>query len=426
MKLTSHEEKIFSLVKENPTIIHNRKARKKIAEENGLTEKTLRNRIADLKKYGVLESDRSGETINDDELIDLAHYFSLLWRRKSMLFGIIFTSSIVSIIIALLLPVWFKATVVLVPPSDSGTSLGAASLLSQYGFSNIFGSSDSQNRILSILKSRSLKEKVIHQFDLQTVYKKETLQETLESFDNNISIDVGDEGQVIVSVWDKNQDEVSEIANYMAQCLDSINIALTIEDAKSNRVFIANRFDEIMDSLRVLENSMVTLMKTNNILSLEDQVRTGVEQSAILNGQLLQKEIEYDVAQSSTNPREPKVLLLKKEIQSIQDKLKTIFQSPDTTSFFIPRNHVPLLMIKIEQIKRKIDYYSQLIEYIGPLYEKSKIDEVKRIPTIQYLDHATRPDKKDKPKRSVIVILMVMFATIIGGFVIITKETSKQ
>ena len=57
MKLTPHEEKILSLVKSNPDIVSDSKARAIVANNHGLSEKTLRNRIADLKKYGLLDLD---------------------------------------------------------------------------------------------------------------------------------------------------------------------------------------------------------------------------------------------------------------------------------------------------------------------------------------------------------------------------------
>jgi len=56
IKLTPHEQKILDLIKEYPDVIDDPVKRKVLAEEHGLTEKTLRNRIGDLRKYGVLPS----------------------------------------------------------------------------------------------------------------------------------------------------------------------------------------------------------------------------------------------------------------------------------------------------------------------------------------------------------------------------------
>ena len=59
MKLTPHEQKILKIIQDNPTIVSNPNKRKIVAKKYKLTEKTLRNRIAELKKRGLLESENS-------------------------------------------------------------------------------------------------------------------------------------------------------------------------------------------------------------------------------------------------------------------------------------------------------------------------------------------------------------------------------
>ena len=86
MKLTSHEKKILSLIKSNPDIVTDPKARGKLAKKHGLSEKTLRNRIGDLKKYGYIIKDEisfmtnssSSSSIHSDE-INLLDYINLIW-----------------------------------------------------------------------------------------------------------------------------------------------------------------------------------------------------------------------------------------------------------------------------------------------------------------------------------------------------------
>ena len=56
IKLSTHEQKILNLIKENPEILIDPNARKQIADEHGMTEKTLRNRIGDLKRYGLINN----------------------------------------------------------------------------------------------------------------------------------------------------------------------------------------------------------------------------------------------------------------------------------------------------------------------------------------------------------------------------------
>ena len=55
MELTSHEQKILDIVNNHPEILEKPEKRTQIAELYGLSEKTLRNRIAELKKYGLIK-----------------------------------------------------------------------------------------------------------------------------------------------------------------------------------------------------------------------------------------------------------------------------------------------------------------------------------------------------------------------------------
>ena len=54
INLSPHEKKILSLVDKYPSIIDDPLERKRVAELNGMSEKTLRNRLADLKRYGII------------------------------------------------------------------------------------------------------------------------------------------------------------------------------------------------------------------------------------------------------------------------------------------------------------------------------------------------------------------------------------
>tara|TARA_B100000945_G_scaffold308244_1_gene297670 strand:- start:8351 stop:8674 length:324 start_codon:yes stop_codon:yes gene_type:complete len=59
--LTEHEKKIFDLIKKNPEILTSKESRTNVANEIGMSEKTLRNRIGDLRRYGLLSERGSGK-----------------------------------------------------------------------------------------------------------------------------------------------------------------------------------------------------------------------------------------------------------------------------------------------------------------------------------------------------------------------------
>ena len=71
INLSPHEKKIFSLVEKHPTIVSDPVERKRVAELNGMSEKTLRNRLGDLKRYGVIgdKSQSKKVTVPETEVL---------------------------------------------------------------------------------------------------------------------------------------------------------------------------------------------------------------------------------------------------------------------------------------------------------------------------------------------------------------------
>ena len=69
VELTEHEKKIFDLIEQNPEVISSRQVREEVAQNNGMSEKTLRNRIGDLRRYGLLShlESHSDESNTEDK-----------------------------------------------------------------------------------------------------------------------------------------------------------------------------------------------------------------------------------------------------------------------------------------------------------------------------------------------------------------------
>ena len=431
--LTPHESRILDLTRKYPEIVSDRSAREKVASEISITEKTLRNRIADLKRYGLLKvlEEKSKQTISHaEELkfereINLFDYAKIIWDNKWILMQIIGSISILSVIVTLLLPVWYKATTVILPPTSQSSSLGALGLLGDIGFGNLLGGDNSQNQYLAVLKSHQLRRKVIKRFNLQNKYNLETMQETFDALNNNTKVEVGDEMQISISVWDKEQDIVADMANYMIFCLDSINIEFSTSSAKNNREFIQGRIEEIIDSLYVLEQKFTKVMEDEGILALEDQVRVGVEKAAEIQFMIMVKEVELEITKVAYQGKSPKIQIFERELESLKNKYLAFAQGNIDEQLVPSFKKVPRLKLTFEQLARKIDYYTKLLAFLGPQFEQSKIEEVKDISTVQILDQAITPEKKDKPKRTLIVLVTFFVSTFLAISAIIIKDSSK-
>ena len=84
MKLSLHEQKVLDIISNHPEVLDNPKDRTRIAKIYNLTEKTLRNRIAELKKRGLLNNDETQLNSLESTVLDLniQSLFKLLLNRK--------------------------------------------------------------------------------------------------------------------------------------------------------------------------------------------------------------------------------------------------------------------------------------------------------------------------------------------------------
>ena len=111
------------------------------------------------------------------------------------------------------------------------------------------------------------------------------------------------------------------------------------------------------------------------------------------------------------------------ELQSLNKKYEDFLNKNSANSLVPKFSDVPDMQLQLVKLQRSVEYYSRLVEYLGPLYEQQKFEEAKNIPTLQVLDYAVRPELKAKPKRAVIVIIVFMLSGLLAASYAIVKES---
>jgi len=359
-----------------------------------------------------------------DKEINLIDYWNILWKRRKFIVITVTIVTILSVIISLLLPKWYKATTVIMPPTGNESKFGGMMAnLSAFGLGGMLGGSEDQMRILAILKSKNILEALDEKYDFQSKYETKYKFQTYKKLKSNLRIEVGEEDQIIISFLDKEQDLVAEIVNYVVHCLDSLNIALSISKAKNNRVFIEKRIATVKDSVFYLENEISVFMEDKGIISISDQLSASVEKAAELQAKITAKEIELEIKKDNFSINRPEIEILEKELNLLKDKFASFFTS-EHNELFINFDDVPDLQMELLQLKRRAEYYKLMLEYLSPQYEQAKIEEVKDIPTIQVLDKAKRPEWKSKPKRIIIVFSSLIISLLIAIMIVLLKKKS--
>ncbi|MDZ7861092.1 MAG: Wzz/FepE/Etk N-terminal domain-containing protein [Candidatus Krumholzibacteriota bacterium] len=355
----------------------------------------------------------------EEKEINLLDYWNIIWKHKKFIIISVTVVTLLALIISLILPKWYRATAVIMPPAEEESGLGAiAGKKLGGGLGGMLGGNESQMRLLTILKSKSVLKALDEEFDLQNKWNKKFKFQTYEKIKSNLNINLGEESQINISMLDKDQDQVADMVNHVVHCLDSLNIAMSTSKGKSNRIFIENRMRTVRDSLTAVENRISDFMENNSIIAMEGQLTAQVEKAADMKAEIMAKEVELSVMKTRTTSSRA-IANAEVDLKILKDKYDELFQNSGSAGAFINLDDVPDIQKKYSRLKRNAVYFTKVLEYLGPQYEQAKIQEMKDVPTIQVIDRATRPEWKIKPKRAYIVILAMIASFLITNFLVL-------
>ena len=92
----------------------------------------------------------------------------------------------------------------------------------------------------------------------------------------------------------------------------------------------------------------------------------------------------------------------------------------------ITLDRTPNTSLKYMDALRNMKYQEVIYEILAKQFEMAKLDEAKDAPLIQILDKAVTPERKSKPKRSMIVLLSALVAGFIGVLFAFIQEASEK
>jgi len=159
------------------------------------------------------------------EEFPFVHYVKILIAN----FRIIAIASVAAALLffgaSLLVKPVYKAKAVLLPPASAASELGKLSLLLPGGVQKTTPSLAA----LAILKSRTLMERVVSEFRLDSIYDAKNMEEAVEALDKNSNIYYArNDGVINIEVYDEDPRRAADIANIFVQEAEKINEKLQI------------------------------------------------------------------------------------------------------------------------------------------------------------------------------------------------------
>jgi len=379
----------------------------------------------------------------DDE-INLIDLLQVLLKRKRMIFGVVFSAIMLSVIVSLMLPKMYTATARILPPAESASPISG--LLSQAGGAlaglagGLIGGKTTAELYKGILSSRTVADALIKKFNLKKLYDMKYLEDVYKKLADRTNITVSRKDEIItISIEDRAPRRAADMANTYVQMLDKINRTLNITEGQRKRIFLEERLKTVGEDLLKAETALKEFQEKYKLVAIEEQAKVAIEGAAKIKGEIITTQTELEVMKQFGTERQNEAIMLKSKIAELQKQLAKIekgnpgsgvAQSSNAggmeSNFYIPFDELPELGMQLFRMMREAKIQEKVFELMTTQYELAKIEEAKDVNTIQILDEAVPPDKKSSPKRTLIVILSTFMAFFIGVFSAFAMEFAER
>jgi uncharacterized protein involved in exopolysaccharide biosynthesis len=341
----------------------------------------------------------------------------------------------------------FTSFSVLIPPGGISTALQSflPSEMTQ-GLGGAIGaltgsSGDSSNRILAILNSRKLAELVVNEFDLERRFKTKTIEDAIDVYYEITSFEINQELMISMSVEmetdyfhpEENEEEIRNlvynICSYLVDYLDSRYTELQTENARFQRITLEKRFEQNKAELEYIQNKAKDFALENNIISLPDQLTAVVETAGALEAEIVQKKIQLNSIKDFRSDGSSEVALLETSIKEMENSLRELYSSEfneDRLSVLPLINDSAELLLNYAKIEQERTVQTLLFQFLIQQVEQLKIQEAKETPSIQFIDTPRIPDRRSKPSRALLAIIIFSVGMVLSTSILFIKELYKD
>ena len=318
------------------------------------------------------------------ESFDLIDY---LWLNARSIIYVGIAAFVVSLIVAFLITPKFKSTVILFPASSSSFSKALLSMEGQEDFLK-FGGEEEAEQLMQVLYSTELRDRILNKFDLLHHYNinpksKYWNTELNAEYSSNIQFHRTEYMSVVIEVWDRDNKLAADIANSISDQVDSVMTKIQHERAAKAFMIVENVYGEMQNEIKVIEDSIQKISE-NEIIGAEVVIKA--------------YHTAYAKALAEGNKLGAEILSKKIKLLAHYGGIYNEYNS----KFWSGTNQ---------------------LSFLHERYMQVRVDEENSIPHKFVVDKAYPSDKKDKPKRAIIILASTFSAMFLMFILLLIKDS---
>lgn len=307
------------------------------------------------------------------------------WKNRKLIGIVTIVGAIVSLVVSLLMTPIFRSTAIVFPTATSTVSFSELSTAKAGAMD--FGEEEQAEQLVQILQSSKIRDMIVEEYDLYKHYDiddsdKNRRFKLMEQYNSNFNFVRTRYGSIQIDVLDEDPELAAKMANKVVDLIDTVKNEM-LQQRTSEAFKVSQRKRKMLqfelDSISAKIDSLASI----GVMSIDS--RAGLYQAFV------------DATNSSEKVEIKEKLMINEKYGSVYDQLEHLRREKITN-----------------------------MELFMATYEQTESDANAKLNHKFVVEQAVVADKKDKPKRSIVVILGTIGAFVFIVFALLLREKLRE
>jgi uncharacterized protein involved in exopolysaccharide biosynthesis len=354
------------------------------------------------------------------------------WRKFILLSGL--AGAVLLAVVSFILPSWYTASTTIFPPEQT-TMMPYAMLMQQLSaplLGPVAGGAAPGTIYIEMLKSRTVCEQIITEYDLMKRYKAKRIEEAIDGLHSHLGFTLQDNGLLFMTVEDRDPQRAADMANRMVELLDQTTRKLKETSAARTAEFVHRQLVERQRMLAQAEDSLKTFQQAHNTVDMDEQLKSAMDIVTTLSSRAIALETEMQIMTHYTSTNSEEYQRKQTEYNEVVAQLRKLKADTkggnhDLVRSFIPTlQDVPDVALQYLRLKREVEIQNNVFTMLTSEYEKARIEEARDTPTVQVLDQAEKPSLRSRPKRKILTLVGGLLGLGWGAMVALVRTAVQE
>src|SRR5690606_37141365 len=181
------------------------------------------------------------------------------------------------------------------------------------------------------------------------------------------------------------------------------NIELSTSEATRFKEFIGDKYSEVMASVDSLQRRTVEFQREYGVIELNTQASEYLGAITAITAQLYEAELKLKLVAENAREENPIYQRQLQQVNALKSTLASMYNNTNPNDVILNFSQLPEISTQYVRLMAEAEIQQEMLKFIIPIYENARMEEAKSIPGLVVVDEPFVAERKDRPKRSLIV-----------------------